>query len=257
MRARLFMASIVLLAGCAHAPAAPEPDSPQWVSIFNGKDLTGWTPKITHYPLGENFADTFRVEDGVIKVSYDGYDGQFNDRFGHLYYTVPQTYYRLRLEYRFTGEQFPGGPTWGALNSGILFHAQPLDTIPLDQFFPNSIEAQFLGEGAHAPVTGNVCTPETSVVIGGERVHEHCILSPIAAPPAGEWVTFELDVDPDGTVRHFVNGQLAIEYSGAERDEDVPWAENRAVTSGYFSIQSESHPVEFRNIELMVLDETS
>jgi Domain of Unknown Function (DUF1080) len=46
----------------------------QWISLFNGKDLAGWTPKIKGYQLGDNFGDTFRVEDGVMKVSYDQYN---------------------------------------------------------------------------------------------------------------------------------------------------------------------------------------
>ena len=50
-----------------------KPSEAGWVSLFNGKDLTGWTPKIKGYELGENFGDTFRVEDGVMKVSYDQY----------------------------------------------------------------------------------------------------------------------------------------------------------------------------------------
>ncbi len=45
----------------------------EWIQLFNGKDLTGWTPKIAGYEAGVNFANTFRVEDGMIRVRYDGY----------------------------------------------------------------------------------------------------------------------------------------------------------------------------------------
>jgi len=83
----------------------------EWVSLFNGKDLDGWTAKIKGYPLGENFGSTFRVEDGVIKVAYDEYD-KFDERYGHLFYKTPYSKYRLRMEYRFTGEQCPGGAGW-------------------------------------------------------------------------------------------------------------------------------------------------
>ncbi len=66
--------------------------------------------KIHHYESGENFGNTFRVEDGIIKVRYDEY-GPFNDRFGHLYYKVPFSYYHLKFEYRFVGKlQLPGLP---------------------------------------------------------------------------------------------------------------------------------------------------
>src|SRR3954454_13825444 len=52
---------------------ANDPDHEEWITMFNGRDLSGWTPKITHHDLGENFANTFRVEDGLLKVRYDGY----------------------------------------------------------------------------------------------------------------------------------------------------------------------------------------
>src|SRR5258708_2388993 len=68
-----------------------------WVSLFNGKDLEGWTPKIKGYEAGENYGDTFRVEDGVLRVSYDRYPA-FDGRFGHLFSTRKYSSYRLRIE---------------------------------------------------------------------------------------------------------------------------------------------------------------
>src|SRR5690348_2811754 len=83
-----------------------------WTPLFNGKDLDGWTPKIRYHKAGENFGNTFRVEDGLLKVRYDqGYD-QFGEKFGHLFYKTPYGHYRLRVEYRFVGNQCPGGPNW-------------------------------------------------------------------------------------------------------------------------------------------------
>ena len=72
-------------------------ESEQWISLFNGKNLDGWTPKIRNYELGDNFADTFRVEDGVMKVSYDGYE-DFDERFGHIFYKTAYGHYRFRVE---------------------------------------------------------------------------------------------------------------------------------------------------------------
>jgi hypothetical protein len=46
---------------------------PKWVQLFNGKDLKEWKPKITGYALDDNYANTFNVENGVMKVKYDGY----------------------------------------------------------------------------------------------------------------------------------------------------------------------------------------
>lgn len=88
---------------------AEEKGSENWISLFNGKDLDGWTPKIKGYDFGNNIYNTFRVEDSVIKISYDGYDGKFNDAFGHLFYKTPFSNYILKMEYRFTGDQIEDG----------------------------------------------------------------------------------------------------------------------------------------------------
>ena len=71
----------------------------EWLPLFNGKDLTGWKPKIRYHELGDNFANTFRVEDGLLKVRYDGYE-KFDETFGHLFYDKEFSHYILRVEYR-------------------------------------------------------------------------------------------------------------------------------------------------------------
>ncbi|MBI3118397.1 MAG: DUF1080 domain-containing protein, partial [Candidatus Hydrogenedentes bacterium] len=126
------------------ATAAETGQTEKWVSLFNGKDLDGWTPKIKGYPLGENFGNTFRVEDGVLKVVYDAYE-KFDGKFGHLFYKEPYSNYRLRVEYRFVGEQVPGGTSWAWRNSGAMLHCQDPKSMGQDQDFPVSIEVQFLG----------------------------------------------------------------------------------------------------------------
>ena len=80
-----------------------------WMPLFNGKNLDGWTAKINHYETGNNYGDTFRVEDSIIKVRYDRYEGDFNDRFGHLYFDTPYSHYHLSMEYRFVGEHATRG----------------------------------------------------------------------------------------------------------------------------------------------------
>ena len=250
--AALSAAACAAPSGTAAPPEAPAQEG-GWISVFDGETLDGWTPKIAGYPLGENFGDTFRVEDGAIKARFDGYGGDFADRFGLLIYETPYTHYRLRLEYRFTGDQVPGAPAWAELNSGVLYHIQPLGTIAQDADFPVSIEAQFLGEGAHAPTTGNMCSIYTSVAVDGARPDDHCLGSEIPARPRGEWVRFELEAAPGGVFRHYIDGELAFELSEARFDEPHDWADGMTVAGGHFALQSESHPVEFRNIELMVL----
>ena len=75
--------SITLFLVAASPLAAAE-----WIQLFNGKDLTGWTPKIRYHDLGDNFGDTFRVEDGLLKVSYDQYPDGFMLFLGTLFAPV-------------------------------------------------------------------------------------------------------------------------------------------------------------------------
>ena len=235
---------------------------PQWVSLFNGQNMDGWQPKITGYPLGENYNNTFRVEDGVLKVSYDQYD-KFEGQFGHLFYKEPFSHYRLRLEYRFTGEQAPDGPGWAFRNSGIMLHCQRPDTMAVDQNFPVCLEAQLLGgDGENPRSTGNLCTPGTHVVMDGRLVTEHCISSSSETYHGDQWVSAEVEVHGGRLIKHIINGQTVIEYSEPQLDPKDADAKKRLeagadamVTEGYISLQAESHPVEFRKIELLQLEE--
>ena len=136
----------LLVAGPLSLAAQQPAEQDKWVSLFNGKDLSGWKVKIKGYDLGDNFGNTFRVVNGVMKVVYDKYD-KFSDRFGHIFYEQPFSHYVLRVEYRFVGEQVPGGPGWAFRNSGIMLHGQSPESMRKDQDFPVSIEVQLLGGG--------------------------------------------------------------------------------------------------------------
>lgn len=232
-----------------------------WVSIFNGKDLTGWTVKITGYEQNDNFGNTFRVEDGSMKVSYDQYD-EFNGRFGHIFYKEKLSHYKIRFEYRFTGEQVPGGPEWAFRNSGIMLHCQSPESMTVDQRFPVCVEAQLLGgNGVDERSTGNVCSPGTHIVMDGELVTKHCNQSGSKTYHGDQWVTMEVEVHGGGQIIHRVNGESVMEYEQLQYDETDKDAqklitgEDKLVKEGYISLQAESHPVEFRNIELLKLNE--
>jgi len=235
----------------------------EWQALFDGRTLDGWTPKIRGYPAGENHADTFRVEDGAITVSYDGYD-TFDDRFGHLFYRVPYSHYRLRLEYRIYGEPTPGIPDWAFRNSGVMYHSPAPQTMPPDQNFPICLEFQFLadrGDGQPRP-TGSLCTPGTNVVYDGKFDERHCIesTSPTIAP--GEWVKAELLVLGDERIVHTINGEPVLEFTkptfggGGVNGHDPRFLmDGEPVTWGYFSLQAEGHPIQFRNIEVQDLSD--
>jgi hypothetical protein len=251
--------SLALLPPCARAEekAAGEVG---WVSIFNGKDLEGWTPKIRYHALGENWKNTFRVEDGVMKVAYDGYE-KFDETFGHIFYKTPYSHYKFRMEYRFVGEQCPGGPGWALRNSGIMVHGQDPATMAVDQDFPVSIEVQLLGgDGEKERTTANLCTPGTNVVLNGELFTPHCVNSRSKTYHGEQWVKVEVEVKGNEFIQHFINGEAVFEYEKPQldpKDEDAQKLikdGNLLLSGGTISLQSESHPVEFRNIEILVLD---
>jgi hypothetical protein len=231
--------------------------SEEWISLFNGKDLNDWIIKINHHDLNENYNNTFRVKDGKLVVDYSEYDS-IKDEFGHIYYKEPFSRYKLRLEYRFVGEQANGGPGWAYRNNGIMFHCQDPATILKDQAFPVSIETQLLGgdEEGERP-TGNVCTPGTHIEIDGQLITQHCTNSNSQTFRGDQWVKFELVVLADELVHHIVNGDTVITYSNLQIGGDLPegfaYPEGFALTEGYISLQAESHPTEFRNIELLEL----
>ena len=235
----------------------------EWISLFNGKDLTGWTPKIRYHKLGENPGNTFRVEDGLLTVSYDdGYD-KFDDTFGHLFYEKPFSHYRLRVEYRFLGEQCPGGPGWALRNSGVMIHGEDPKTMGKDQDFPASIEVQLLGgNGKDRRTTSNLCTPGTNVVMDGKLFTPHCTSSSSETYHGEQWVTAELEVRGSGTIKHIIDGKTVLEYSQPQLDpKDAHSREliklaggEKLLSSGTISLQSESHPVQFRKVEILLLE---
>lgn len=236
-------------------------EQPKWVSIFDGKTLDGWTPKIKGHALGEDPYNTFRVEGGAIVVRYDKYDGEFDGRFGHLFFQSPFANYELRLEYRFIGEQVKGGPGWAWRNSGVMFHGQSANSIRVDQDFPVSMEFQFLGgDGSGARPTGNLCTPGTNYVQDGKLITQHCTNSKSPTLDGDQWVRATIEVHGRGVVRHYINGQKVMEYDGSQLDPSDADAKalikngDLMIDSGTISLQSESHPIEFRKIEIMELD---
>ena len=244
-----------------HARAQDQPSKEGWISLFNGKNLDGWKPKIKGYELGENFADTFRVENGVLKVAYDKYP-RFDGRFGHLFYKTPFSHYRLRIVYRFVGDQCRGGPSWAFRNSGVMIHGQSPESMRKDQDFPVSVEVQFLGgNGRDKRSTGNVCTPGTNIVMGGKLITQHCTDSKSKTYHGDQWVAVEVEVHGNGVVKHIVDGETVLEYEKPQLDDRD--ADGRRLIKngeimlqgGSISLQAESHPIEFRKVEILPLNE--
>jgi hypothetical protein len=251
-----------MLAGFTYPTLAQENPDGEWIQLFNGKNLDGWTPKIRYCELGDNYGDTFRVEDGLLKVSYDKYD-KFGKRFGHLFYKEPFSNYVLRVEYRFVGEQCPGGPGWAIRNSGAMLHGESPTTMGKDQDFPASIEVQFLGgSGSGKRTTANLCTPGTNVVMNGKLFLPHCTNSTSETFHGDQWVTVEMEVRGNKLMKHIIDGKTVLEYSEPQLDdrdahakELIAKAGGKQLSGGTISLQSESHPIEFRKVELKKLAE--
>jgi hypothetical protein len=258
---RRFLPVLLATAALAHAFAAESPAGAPWIPLFNGKNLDGWTPKIKGFELGDNHLDTFRVENGVLRVVYDQYT-KFDEKYGHLFYREKFSHYRLRAEYRFVGEQTPGGPGWAFRNSGLMLHCQAPETMRKAQDFPVSIEVQLLGgDGRAERSTANLCTPGTHVMMKGKLHTAHCTDSSSKTYHGDQWVTVEIEVRGDQVLRHFVNGEPVLEYQQPQLDPGDADAKRlleqrggeKLLREGWISLQAESHPVEYRKVELQRL----
>ncbi|MEX1241628.1 MAG: DUF1080 domain-containing protein [Cyclobacteriaceae bacterium] len=253
------VALILMLSACASTNRG---DSDKWISLYNGRDLNDWIVKIHHHESGANFGNTFRAEDGVIKVRYDRYD-DFNDQFAHLYYKQPFSHFHLKLEYRFAGQLQKGAPSYTLLNSGVMFHSQDPRTMPKEQNWPISVEMQFLaglGDGKPRP-TGNMCSPGTEIVYEGKMYDGHCLNSSSKTYHRDEWVKAELIVLGDSLITHVINGDTVLQYSkptmggGVVQGYDSAiWHPGMPLKSGYIALQSEGQPIDFRNVELRELE---
>lgn len=238
---------LTIITACSDSASEVEHEE-EWVELFNGENLDGWDLKIRGYELNDNFGETFRVEDGLMKVRYDQYD-TYDERYGHIFYEEPYSHYRLIVEYRFVGDQVEGGPGWAYRNNGIMFHSQSAASMELDQDFPDSIEFQLLGgDGEDERSNGNICTPGTHVVVDGELRTQHCISSNGPTHHGDQWVTAELAAYGDTLLQHKLNGEVVVEFSGTQLDDGTP------LSSGYIALQSESHPTDIRSVRLLNLE---
>jgi hypothetical protein len=238
------------------APAASD-----WIQLFNGRDLTDWIIKFTKHELGENVRETFRVEDGLLKVRYDKWPA-FDGEFGHIFYKEPFSHYRLAAEYRFVGEQVAGAPAWALRNNGLMLHSPHPRTMRRDQDFPISLEVQLLGGLGTGPrSTGNLCTPGTHVVMNGQLHTPHCTNSISRTYDGDQWVRVEVLVHGDDEIRHIVDGVTVLQYGkpqiggGAVANADPAIkVDGTALTAGHISLQAETAPTDFRKVELLNLE---
>ncbi|HEY8398679.1 MAG TPA: DUF1080 domain-containing protein [Flavihumibacter sp.] len=257
-------ASILLMAlamGCSSPENknVEETRAPEWVQLFNGSDLNDWTIKIKDHALNENFGNTFRIQDSLLTVSYDQYDG-FKEQYGHIFHKNKYSHYLLAVEYRFIGDQIKDGPGWAFRNSGAMLHSQAPETMKVEQDFPISIEAQFLGGNGKDPrSTANLCTPYTNVVLENELFMPHCVNSKSETYHGDQWVRVEMLVLGDSIIHHIVEGDTVLTYTKPQYDgreqlvQEMNLQDGGLMSEGYIALQSESHPVQYRKVEIVDL----
>jgi hypothetical protein len=252
--------AVLFTAAAACSLAQNNPDRKEWIQLFNGKNLDGWVMKFTGYPLGDNYLNTFRVEDGLLKVSYDRWK-EFENKFGHIFYKTKFSHYIVAAEYRFVGEQTKGAPAWALRNNGIMLHCQAPETLGRDQDFPISVEAQLLGGGPTGDrPTLNVCTPGTDIFRHGEMVKTHCFNSTAQTYRGEQWVRVEVEVLGSEHVRHMIDGKTVLEYGpiqigggNVSNFDPAVKKDGTPLGEGYIALQAESHPTDFRKVELLNL----
>jgi hypothetical protein len=255
--------AVAVVIGQATTTATNDPNQKEWLQLFNGRDLADWSIKFAHHDLGENFNDTFRVEDGLLKVRYDKWT-TFNGEFGHIFYKQPFSYYLLAAEYRFVGEQLPAAKlTWALRNNGLMLHSPDPKTMLKDQDFPISIEVQLLGgmSDGKPRSTANLCTPGTNVVMNGKLFTPHCTNSTSKTYDGDQWVRVEVLVHGDELVRHMIDGQTVLEYTkpqigggNASPTDPAVKVDGTPLTGGYIALQAETAPTDFRKVELLNLE---
>mgnify|MGYP001823210848 CR=1 FL=1 len=265
--ASIIIALILLISSCNSkqnsAGGEDKSAGENWIQLFNGKDLKDWRVKFKGYELGYNYKNTFRVEDGLLRVRYDDWE-EFGNVFGHIFYKDEFSHYRLRVEYRFVGEQVNKGPGWAFRNNGLMLHGQSAESMEVDQDFPTSVEVQLLGglEGKGERSTMNLCTPGTNVEMNGKLIEQHCINSQSETYRGDRWVNVEVEVRGGEIIRHYAEGVEVMHYENPQLDPRDQYYEkllpadgNKILSKGSISLQAESHNTDFRKIEILVLEE--
>ena len=231
-----------------------------WIPIFDGTNFADWTPKFAGYELGVNYKDRFVFKDSLLSIRYTEKD-TFAGNFGHLFYKTPYSHYRLKASYRFVGNQQQGGPGWAFRNNGLMLHCQSPESMGIDQDFPISLELQLLGGNGTDPRTNaNLCTPGTNVVMNDSLFTPHCVNSTSSTYHGDDWVEVDALVLGDSLVQHILNGKVVMEYKnptigGGDISgyTEAAYQEGSPLKKGHISIQAETHPIDFKSIELLDL----
>ena len=215
-----------------------------WIQLFDGENIHGWTPKFVGYDLGVNFRNTFVVRDGFLTICYDNYKQGFGDNIGYLFYKDEFSHYVLRVEYRFLGARSSTLVESSVQTCGLMLHGQSAETMNKGQRRPVSVAARLLDEytGLHgAQGEGRADNLSLNTKADASQLEGK-------QQEADQWITSIVEVHGGRVIRHKSGGLLIAEYKKPSRRD------GSLLDSGTISLQANSCPIQFRKIELKVLD---
>lgn len=234
--AGLALVLLLVAGGCVGLEAEPDPDREDWVRLFEGRNLDGWS--------GDR--DMVDVDDGVLRfsASTEGYTGANGDE-RWLVHDGDWSFYRLRVEYRFpeTDLDPAGWPEAEIRRAAVRVHSTKGDSGS-----PVGVEVELLGgDGENDRPTGNVCTPGTQIDMGGRAVTRECVSSASLTHHGDEWVVLEVTVLGAERIEHVIDSVRVLAYERPRLDDGT------LLAGGGVAIRSNGWPFDIRRIDLLPL----
>lgn len=216
-------AALFLLAGHANCaptapislPAIPASAPAGSVVLWNGHDLTGWTPFFKGgIPVPPDF---WSADQGVLKLK--------GKPTGYLRTNKSYANYQLHVEWR-----WPSSPPKGVNNSGVFVDQRPPDVV-----WPYSVQVQtktgsagdLIAQGGLFFSTGPTQLTLKKLAGSNEK-------------PVGEW---------DGCDIFCRGASIEVFVNGLRQN----FVDKLPADSGEIALQIEGYPVEFRNVWLQQL----
>ena len=201
------------------------------VQLFNSIDLSGWHVDVPAMDTSD-VQSPFIVREGLL-VS-------LGEPRGHLITDNVYENYRLEVEYRFAGE--PG-------NCGVLVHVSKPRA--MYGMFPQSVEVQMMHENAGDfwCIVEDITVPDMEARRGPQaewgitegKARRIINLTDGSEHPVGEWNTMIIEC-AGSEIKVWMNGDL------------VNHGTNCTASKGQLALQAEGSEVEFRKLELTLLD---
>jgi hypothetical protein len=214
------LAAVMMLSALAPSPAAEKDDD--WIKLFNGKDLSGWTVFLD--PKKEADASkVFKVHDGILVCE--------GIPFGYLITDKEYENYILKVQWRW-GEKVHGR----GRNSGVFVHV-----VGPNKIWPKAVEAQLMADHAgdfwlvdKFKLKADAKRQDPRIATHYYRMKDH------VEKPVGEWNQYEITCKGD-SIRLVINGELVNEGTEAE------------LSKGKILLQSEGSEIHFKDVMLKPL----